>query len=71
MLTNKKTETKDTCCNAAEAGRKVRKIIDQTVNGAHDVAKEVEENVRQNPIKASLVAGSIGLLIGTILGRRS
>lgn len=71
MLTNKiESEIKDACCNANEAGRKVRKMIDKTVADVQGAAKEVEEAVRHNPVKASLVAGGIGMLIGALLSRR-
>jgi ElaB/YqjD/DUF883 family membrane-anchored ribosome-binding protein len=59
---------------AREALRGAAESAREAVKSAKDKASELEESleqsIRDHPIRAVLIAGGVGLLLGMILGRR-
>jgi len=63
-------EVRKVCSTAKEAGCQVRKVVDKTFAEAKETANEVEGKIKQNPVKASLIAAGVGFLLGTIFSSR-
>lgn len=72
LIANKNDHVKcdDLCQSAEEAGRKVRKLIDNTTEQARDVMAGASKQVRSNPLQATAIAAGIGFLIGALLRRK-
>lgn len=70
MLTDKNANCSDTRCTAHEAGRKVREVIDHATHDVRDAAAMTEQQIRENPVKASAIAAGIGFVLGLLFRRR-
>jgi ElaB/YqjD/DUF883 family membrane-anchored ribosome-binding protein len=55
---------------AREAGKRARAAAESAYGQGNDLLGVVEDATRQNPLRALLVAGAIGLVVG-YLARRS
>lgn len=60
----------DICQAANEAGQKVREFIDHTAHNAEEAGAKVAQQVRANPLTASVAAAGIGFLLGLLFHRR-
>ena len=54
---------------ANDAGRKVRKFFDEAGNELHVTSDRVKSEIRTNPIRSSLIALGVGVLLGAIARR--
>ena len=55
---------------ASEAGAKVRGLVNRTVDDVSHVSRNVESEIKTNPMRSSLVALGAGFIIGALLTRR-
>lgn len=55
---------------ASEAGARVRGFVDRTVDDVNHVSRNVEDEIRGNPVRSSLIALGIGFALGALLTRR-
>lgn len=55
---------------ANEAGQKVRGLYDQAIDQGGRLSKNVETEIRANPVVASAIALGAGFILGALLTRR-
>lgn len=55
---------------ASEAGARVRGFVDRTVDDVNHVSHGVEDEIRGNPVRSTLIALGIGFALGALLTRR-
>jgi len=55
---------------ANEAGARVRGFVDRTVDDVNSVSRNVETEIRGNPVRSSLIALGVGFALGALLTRR-
>ncbi len=55
---------------ASEAGARVRGFVDRTVDDVNHVSRNVEDEIRGNPVRSTLLALGIGFVLGAVLTRR-
>ena len=55
---------------AHEAGARVRGLVDRTVDDVNHVSRNVEGEIRGNPVRSTLIALGLGFALGALLTRR-
>jgi len=55
---------------ASEAGARVRGFVDRTVDDVNSVSRNVETEIRGNPVRSALIALGVGFALGALLTRR-
>jgi ElaB/YqjD/DUF883 family membrane-anchored ribosome-binding protein len=55
---------------ASEAGQKVRGFFDQTLNTTGSVTRNVEAEIKNNPVRSAAIALGAGFILGALLTRR-
>lgn len=61
------TDMSDT---ANKAGMKMRSFFDDVASGAQENVKRIEDEINSNPVRSSLIALSVGVVIGALFRRR-
>lgn len=55
---------------ASEAGQKVRGFFDHTLNTTGSVTRNVEAEIKNNPVRSAAIALGAGFILGALLTRR-
>lgn len=55
---------------ANEAGQKFRSFVDRTLESTNRVSSGIQDEVRTNPVRSSLIALGAGFILGALLTRR-
>jgi ElaB/YqjD/DUF883 family membrane-anchored ribosome-binding protein len=55
---------------ATEAGQKVRGFFDHTLNTTGSVTRNVEAEIKNNPVRSAAIALGAGFILGALLTRR-
>ncbi len=55
---------------ANEAGQKFRSFVDRTLESTNRVSSGVQDEIRLNPVRSSLIALGAGFILGALLTRR-
>jgi ElaB/YqjD/DUF883 family membrane-anchored ribosome-binding protein len=55
---------------ANEAGQKFRSFVDRTLESTNRVSSGVQDEIRLNPVRSSLIALGAGFVLGALLTRR-
>lgn len=55
---------------ASEAGQKFRGFVDRTLESTGRVSSGIQDEVRSNPVRSSLIALGAGFILGALLTRR-
>jgi len=55
---------------ANEAGQKFRSFVDRTLESTTRVSSGVQDEIRLNPVRSSLIALGAGFVLGALLTRR-
>ncbi|WP_443749300.1 DUF883 family protein [Asticcacaulis solisilvae] len=55
---------------ANEAGQKFRSFVDRTLESTNKVSSGIQDEVRLNPVRSSLIALGAGFILGALLTRR-
>ena len=55
---------------ASEAGARVRGFVDRTVDDVNHASRNVEDEIRSNPVRSTLIALGAGFVLGALLTRR-
>ena len=55
---------------ANEAGQKVRGFVDRTLESSNRVSAGVQDEIKSNPVRSSLIALGAGFILGALLTRR-
>lgn len=55
---------------ANEAGQKFRSFVDRTLESTNRVSSGIQDEVRLNPVRSSLIALGAGFILGALLTRR-
>ncbi|MBW8733352.1 MAG: hypothetical protein JF571_03405 [Asticcacaulis sp.] len=55
---------------ANEAGQKFRSFVDRTLESTNRVSSGIQDEVRTNPVRSSMIALGAGFILGALLTRR-
>jgi ElaB/YqjD/DUF883 family membrane-anchored ribosome-binding protein len=55
---------------ANEVGQKFRGFVDRTLESSSKVSSGVQDEIRSNPVRSSLIALGAGFILGALLTRR-
>ena len=55
---------------ANEVGQKFRGFVDRTLESTNKVSSGMQDEIRSNPVRSSLIALGAGFILGALLTRR-